>query len=73
MTPEEVLKDPDLLRHVVDAMGAVEWGAMRSERAKDAMRHYYAPHAEAVVKMLRQKAGLEEENDGTGTGPETGA
>jgi hypothetical protein len=58
MTPEEVLKDPDLVAHVVEAIGAVEWGAMRSERAKDAGRQLYRPHAEAVVKMLRERAGL---------------
>lgn len=72
MTAEEVLKDPGLTADIVEVLGELAWGGIRSERAKDAVRRSFTPQAEAVVKMLRQRAGIEE-NYGTGTGPQAGA
>lgn len=65
-----VLEDPELAADMREIMGRHEWGDARSERAKEQVRRTFVPHTEAVVKMLRQRAGLkQEENHGTGTGP----
>jgi hypothetical protein len=60
MTAEEVLKDPGLTADIVEILGEAVWGGIRSERAKEATRRSFTPQAEAVVKMLRHRAGLSE-------------
>jgi hypothetical protein len=55
-----VLMDPKLAEDIREVLGRLEWGGIRSERAKEQVRRSFIPHSEAVVKMLRHRAGLSE-------------